>query len=92
MQICGLDPDELQSAKVKCQYCEGLYRKSSIQSHEQGFCPVRRAQESVEHTKVVAIKPSTKESLEFTDTGRIKRKSVKNRLVLVSMFRIKIED
>lgn len=79
MQSCGLTPEELANFKVKCQYCGGLYRKSSIQTHEQGFCPVRRAMEAKENPPVQEKpKPKTADDVLLSNTGRIKRKTVKN--------------
>lgn len=42
MQVCGLSPEELEGARVACEHCGKTYRKASLPSHIQGFCPVLR--------------------------------------------------
>lgn len=66
--------------RVKCQYCDGLYRKSSIATHEQGFCPVRRAaEEEKRHAEIndTETQSDIEDTVSISSTGRPKRKKSK---------------
>lgn len=87
MQICGLTAEELASARVKCEHCGKTYRKVSLPSHIQSFCPVLRVKkqqeeaalratlklEQVNEDEVVTEKESKRGTSRF---GRKKKKRV----------------
>lgn len=54
MQVCGLSAEELANARVKCEHCGKTYRKVSLPSHIQSFCPVLRLQKQQEEAALRA--------------------------------------
>lgn len=72
-----MDEEEAENMKVICEYCNGMYKRSSIQTHIQGYCPVRRAilaeQNGPPAPPPVEMEP---ESIELSKSGRIKRRTV----------------
>lgn len=77
LESCGLSAEEMNSVKVACQYCKKLYRKASIQSHEQGFCPVvKAARKEAELASAIATTTADMEDenpVMFSETGRPQR-------------------
>lgn len=79
VEFCGLTKEECAVLKAECPYCKKLYRKVSLPSHIQGFCPVRRLetiqQQSDETLKELCGVPAYDETEEvvYTESGRPKR-------------------
>lgn len=79
VEFCGLTKEECAALKAECPYCKKLYRKVSLPSHMQGFCPVRRLetiqQQSDETIKELCGVPTYDETEEviYTESGRPKR-------------------
>lgn len=64
--------------KVQCDLCKGLYKKSSLQIHIQGFCPVRRAMIAEENKAKAPVEDANETgsiSIEYTGSGRARRKA-----------------
>lgn len=79
VELCGLTEEECAALKAECPYCKKLYRKVSLPSHTQSFCPVRRLetiqQQSDETIKELCGVPAYDETEEvvYTESGRPKR-------------------
>lgn len=85
IEVCGLTPDEVKALKAECEFCKKLYRKVSLASHQQTFCPVRRlevAQQLADAAVNAACESGTNEQNEeivYSESGRPKRKIKKIR-------------
>lgn len=79
IESCGLSGDEINNVKVECQFCKKLYRKSSIQIHEQSFCPVVKAAKKqegeidTETNKAEADVQTDAETVTLSQSGRPQR-------------------
>lgn len=76
IEVCGLTPDEIASLKTVCEYCKKLYRKVSIVSHQQGFCPVRRlemAQHKADELENTIGQEDENIEVIYSESGRPKR-------------------
>lgn len=77
IEICGLAPEEVTALKAECEFCHKLYRKVSLLTHTQSFCPVRRKQ--IEAEKQNEPQPTEQANTdagnneELTESGRPKR-------------------
>lgn len=79
IEVCGLTPDEIKALKAECEFCKKLYRKVSLVSHQQGFCPVRRleiAQKQADAAVNAVCESDANEPGEevvYSESGRPKR-------------------
>lgn len=82
MRLCGMSADEIETAKVSCPHCDKKLIKDSLYSHLRLACTVLKEQQRLQEqlnekaTDEVA-QESDPEQLEYSERGRIKRKSVK---------------
>lgn len=83
VELCGLSADEVASLKAECEYCKKLYRKVSIASHQQTFCPVRRlelAQQQADQMVQTAAEDEPNIEVVYSESGRPKRMIKKMKL------------
>lgn len=76
VELCGLTPEEVDSLKAECEFCKKLYRKVSLPSHQQTFCPVRRlemAQQQADQEVETATKDDQNVEVIYSESGRPKR-------------------
>lgn len=77
VELCGLTKEEAISLKAECEYCKKLYRKVSLPSHQQAFCPVRRleiAQRQADQIVQTAAHDEQVVEVVYSESGRPKRK------------------
>lgn len=82
LRTCGMSASEIESAKVVCPHCNKKYTKDSLVVHIRSHCPVLKAQEkkAIEEEKKrkeIEKKELASAPVEFSGSGRVKRKSVK---------------
>ncbi|XP_055317686.1 uncharacterized protein LOC129576508 [Sitodiplosis mosellana] len=76
VELCGLSEEEVTSLKAECEFCKKLYRKVSLPSHQQGFCPVRRlelAQQQADQMVETAAQDEENIEVIYSESGRPKR-------------------
>lgn len=81
VEICGLTEAEVKSLKAECEFCKKLFRKVSLASHQQSFCPVRRlelaqqmADEEIQTACQTQPIDDPREEVIYSESGRPKRK------------------
>lgn len=76
VEICGLTDEEAKQLKAICEFCNKLYRKVSLASHQQSFCPVRRleiAQQQAAQLVKSAEQNDQIVEVVYSESGRPKR-------------------
>lgn len=69
--VCGLTPEEQLSRMATCEHCHHKMKPSSMPTHLRSHCSGLLSK----NTPEVEIMESSEESIEFTDSGRMNRKS-----------------
>lgn len=76
IEVCGLSKEEQMSLKAECEFCKKLFRRVSLQSHQQTFCPVRRLEMAqIEAAQIMETAGENEQNVEvvYSESGRPKR-------------------